>query len=260
MTEVKFQRGHQFALLISLSSLLFAGCSTQGDFGRDRPSVFRDEILPSIRNYVAESNGEPVTRFALTDKERLLRNYRRRIGRDMSFPTVESYFTSTVASMGLTKTPQPHLGEELRSYENSRKPVVEVLENAKSNPYALKSEIDEDIKIIRRVSELSQLIIAEDELRVKRLNTIQSLQQVDRDNVLVRAKENLSGIKYIQHVAKLRVKRYQRAIDVMSIADPTLKLQQVRTALSRLEIEIDQFSIQQRRPRKIRPVVLTKSV
>ncbi len=250
---------HGRALLITLSLCLLASCSTQGDFGRERTSVYKDEILPSIRNFVAESKGKPVTRFSLTEKERLLRTYHRRIGRDMSYPTVESYYTSTVASMGLTELPLPHLGEEIRSHENSRKPVVDVPENAKVNPYALKNEIEEDILLIRRVSDLSLLVIADDAVRQQRLAAMQSVRPSDRDNVSVRRQENLTQIKYIQHVAKLRVRRYRRVIEVMSIADPTLNLETVRALTINLRIEVNHFIRRQLNQQRPNPAMLLKT-
>jgi len=245
--------------LVFVSLFFFASCTTQGDFGRERPSVFKDEILPKIRNLVAESKGQPITRFALTDREKLLRTYRRRIGRDMSYPTVESYFTSTVASMGLTQEPPPHLGAEIRSYKNSRKPVVDVAKNAKANPYALKAEIEEDVVIIKRVSDLSPLIIADDELRLRRLAALQSALPSDRDNVVVRSQENRARIKYIQQVSALRIRRYNRILDVMSISDPALNLEPARASIKKLESQLDQFNRQQRGPKKLNPVILTKT-
>lgn len=266
---MKAQNGHQFCLsylrdlkrvcqvlLASISLCLFVSCSTQGDFGRDRPSVYNDEILPSIRNFLAVSKDKPVSHFALTQKERLLRTYHRRIGRDMSYPTIESYYTATVASLGLTKLPQPHLGKEIRSHENSRKPVVDVAEDAKINPYALKSEIEEDILLIRKVNKLSHQIIEDDRIRSQRLAAIKSVRQSDRDDVSVRRQENLQQIKYIQHVAKLRVKRYRRIIDVMSIADPTLDLAVDKSMVETLHIEVNHFIYQQRNRKKPHPNML----
>jgi hypothetical protein len=246
-------------VLVFVSLFFFVSCTTQGDFGRDRPSVYKDEILPKIRNLVAESKGEPITRFALTDREELLRTYRRRIGRDMSYPTVESYFTSTVASMGLTREPAPHLGAEIRSYENSRKPVVDVAKNARINPYALKAEIEEDVVIIKRASDLSRLIIADNELRLSRLAALQSAQPSDRDNVVVRNRENLARIKYIQQVGALRIRRYNRIIDVISIADPALNLEPARASVKKLESELGQFNRRPGAPKKLNPVILTKT-
>ncbi len=237
----------------------FVSCTTQGDFGRDRPSVFKDDILPKVRNLVAESKGKPITRFALTEREQLLRTYRRRIGRDMSYPTVESYFTSTVASMGLTQEPSPHLGPEIRSYENSRKPLVDVAQNAKINSYALKAEIEEDVNIIKRASDLSQLVLADNELRLNRLAALPSARQFDRDNVVVRTRENMARIKYIQQVGALRIKRYNRIIDVMSIADPALNLEPARSSLKKLESELDQFNRRRRGPKKLNPAKLIKT-
>jgi len=229
------------AILAILSMFLFVSCATKGDFGRERPSVFKDEILPSIRNFFAQSQGKPTSSFALTEKEQLLRLYYRRIGRDMTYPTVESYYTATVASVGLAEAPLPHLGEEIRSNATVVKPVVDVPENAKNNPYALIDEIAEDIVIIGRANKVSRSIIADDQLRLQRLAALRNPSRLDRDNVAVRVKENRRQIEYIRHVAKLRVQRYERVIDVMSIADPTIDLKPARSAVKNLDAEISRY-------------------
>lgn len=246
----------RYALLAVMSLSVLVSCSTQGDFGRDRPSVYNDEILPSIRNFVAESKGKPVTKFALTDDERLLRIYSRRIGRDMRYPTVESYLTSTIASMGLTEMPLPHLGHELRSHENSRKPVVDVLESAKTNRYALQAEIEEDIVLIQRMREISWRILTDDHLRSQRLAKMKTTRQSDRDNVVVRKRENRARMKYIRHVAKLRIKRYWRLIEVISIESPTRNLEPAKILLKDLKIEVNKFARQRRIPLKPNPAMM----
>lgn len=246
----------RYALLAVMSLSVLVSCSTQGDFGRDRPSVYNDEILPSIRNFVAESKGKPVTKFALTDDERLLRIYSRRIGRDMRYPTVESYYTSTIASMGLTEMPLPHLGHELRSHENSRKPVVDVLESAKTNRYALQAEIEEDIVLIQRMREISWRILTDDHLRSQRLAKMKTTRQSDRDNVVVRKRENRARMKYIRHVAKLRIKRYWRLIEVILIESPTRNLEPAKTLLKDLKIEVNKFVRQRRIPVKPNPIMM----
>lgn len=222
-------------MLAVLSLSFFTSCSTQGDFGRDEPSVLNDEIIPAIAVLFAQSRGRPITDFVLTESEELLRNHQRRIARNMKFAVFARYYTPTIES-------------------------IDVPEDAKTNPFDLRNEIEEDITIIRRVIKLGQLIHSDDELRSKRIAILTNLRQMDRDNVVIRAQDNWQSLKFIQHVARLRVMRYRQVIDVMSITDPTLNLKPVKTAVRKLEFELHHFSRLQQRHRRSKPMELIKTV
>jgi len=239
-------------MVASVSMLFLVSCTTQGDFGRDKPSVFNDEILPSIRKFAASASEEPVSNFAFTEKEQLLRTYSRRIGRD----TGSLYFISAFAPIQPDQPPSSHQENKAGPRQGVEEIVVELPENVKSNPLVLNSEIEEDLSLIRRARNLSRSIVADDQLRSRRLAAIKNSSQSDRDNVTVRARENLQKINYIRQVASVRVKRYRRAIDVMSIADPQLNLKSTRTSLKRLGIELDRFSRQRRFEKKPAPLIL----
>jgi len=239
-------------MVASVSMLFLVSCTTQGDFGRDKPSVFNDEILPSIRKFAALAKEEPVSNFAYTKKEQLLRTYSRRIGRDTASPN----FFSALAPVQPAQPPSPHQKNKAGPQQVVEEIVVELPENVKSNPLVLSSETEEDLSLIRRARNLSRSIVADDQLRSRRLVTLKNASQSDRDNVTVRARENLQEIDYIQRVARMRVKRYRRAIDGMSIADPQLNLKPARTSVKRLEIELDRFSRQRRFEKKPMPRIL----
>ncbi len=239
-------------MIASFSMLILVSCTTQGDFGRDRPSVFNDEILPSIRNFATSTGKTPVSKFALTEKEQLLRNYSRRLGRD----TTRRYFISAVAP---AQTPSSREKNKAGSGRGVEEIVVRLPESAKRNPYALNSEIEEDVALIRRTRNLSRLIVADDKSRLRRLAVMKNASQSDWDNVTVRARENLLETDYIRQVARVRIKRYRRAIDVLSITDPQLDLEPARASVKRLGAELDRFSRQRRLKKKSPPLVLYDS-
>jgi hypothetical protein len=60
-------------LVIACASAL-AGCAQTGDFGRQRPNVINDSVLPVLGMVSTYSAGEPVSHFNYTDDERTLRN------------------------------------------------------------------------------------------------------------------------------------------------------------------------------------------
>lgn len=51
-----------------------AACAQTGDFGRQRPNVINDSLLPVVGMVSTYSAGEPVSHFNYTDDERTLRN------------------------------------------------------------------------------------------------------------------------------------------------------------------------------------------
>lgn len=59
---------------LMIAALLLAACRPTGDFGRARPSVINDEILPAAGRLAATYREEPVSWFRMTDDERLLRD------------------------------------------------------------------------------------------------------------------------------------------------------------------------------------------
>ena len=240
----------QRAMFASVSMLFLVSCSTQGDFGRDRPSVFNDEILPSISKFAAYVNDEPVSNFAFTENEKLLRSYSRRINRDTGSPAFERFLRAAAAPGQPPQPSSPHQANKTNSQENTEEIIVELPENVKINPFVLNNEIEEDLRLIRRTRALSGSIVADDRLRARRLAAMKNASQSDRDNVTVRARENLQEINDIRQVTGLRIKRYKRAIDVLSIADPQLNLKPARTSVKNLEIELDRFSRQRRFEKK----------
>jgi len=244
------------AMVATFSMLFLVSCTTQGDFGRDRPSVFNDEILPSIRNFAASASETSVSNFAFTEKEQLLRTYSRRIGRDTGSSVFGGYFISAFAPAQPARPSSPHQENKAVAQQGPGEIVVALPDNAKSNPYVLSSEIDEDVSLIRRARNLSRSIVADDKSRSRRLAAMKNVSQSDRDNVTVRARENLREIDYIRQVARVRVRRYRRAIDVMSITDPQLKLKPARASVKKLEIELDRLSRQRRFEKKPAPLIL----
>ena len=239
-------------MFASVSMLFFVSCTTQGDFGRDRPSIFNDEILPSIRKFAAFATEKPVSNFAFTEKEQLLRTYSRRIDRDTASP----YFISAFAPAQPAQPSSSHQENKAGLRQGVEEISVELPGNVKNNPLLLNSEIEEDLSLIRRARNLSRAIVADDQMRSRRLATIRNASQSDRDNVTVRGRENLQEISYIQRVAAVRVRRYQRALDVLSIKDPQFNLKPARTSLGRLEIELDRFARQRRFEKKPIPLIL----
>jgi len=243
-------------MFASVSMLFLVSCTTQGDFGRDKPSVFNDEILPSIRNLVAAASEAPVSNFALTEKEQLLRNYSARIGRDTGSPISGRYAFSAFFPDKPAQPASPHRQNKTGSRQGFEEIIVELPESATSNPYALGSEIDEDASLIRRARNLFQAISADDKSRSRRLAAMKNASQSDRDNVMVRARENLREADYIRQVARMRISRYRRAIDVLSISDPQSNIKPARSSVKRLEIELERFSRQRRFEAKPAPVIL----
>jgi hypothetical protein len=61
--------------ILGLAAAVLAGCAAPtGDFGRPRPNVINDEILPKAGMIAASLREEPVSRFRLNDAEIELRN------------------------------------------------------------------------------------------------------------------------------------------------------------------------------------------
>ncbi len=59
---------------ISLLCLLATACAAPGDFGRPRPSVWNDTLLPATGSIAARLRDEPASRYGLTDDEAELRD------------------------------------------------------------------------------------------------------------------------------------------------------------------------------------------
>ena len=226
-------------MLGALCLSLAVSCAPKGDFGNDVPSVITDEFLPATRTFLTEyQKKEPVTKFPLTEDESLLRDFRRRIDRDMMYPTVESHYTFAVSSIGFVDEPIPSSGVEFRARENIIRPVVNISEDAQKSPFVLEAEITGDVRLIHRTTTVGKRILKTDELRSNRLKAMKFVTQTDRDNVAVRAHENCRWIGLIHHGAKLRIRRYHRVIDELSLSHPKFDLGPSRQALRNLRAEL----------------------
>lgn len=79
---------------LGVMTAILAGCLARpvGDFGRAKPGVLHDQVMPAIGDFAAKQRREPVSNFNLTDQERLMHDRTWRFlvaahGRDWMFNT-----------------------------------------------------------------------------------------------------------------------------------------------------------------------------
>src|SRR5690606_9169566 len=86
------------AILLLLAA---ASCARPtGDFGRAKPGVLHDEIMPAIGSVRAELAGEPVSKFKIADEEREMRD---RVWRFLVAPHANDWFYDTVVELQRTR-------------------------------------------------------------------------------------------------------------------------------------------------------------
>ncbi len=202
--------------LAGLALIALAGCSSIGDYGRLRDDLVTDDIHAWVGRDAATSVGAPISRYRLTDDERLLR--------DLAFPLIESPFDRqrwdaviheyginhffhrdvwTVNAVGY----YDELQWKCRRSENSRYNV-------------LIDDIRNDIVRLEPFLEVARRVVDADRRREAAMMNIADLSPSEVANAKARIGENSLTIAWVYHSLEARCAAYRYALEHLSVATP----------------------------------------
>jgi hypothetical protein len=196
--------------------VLIAGCVDRGDFGRPRPSVWNDTILPFAGLVAAQTRGEAVSFFIYTDAENELRD---RAWRFLMPAHERTFFQTQVSELARTRI----LPRGTRLWGDSSYFTVLRRQHVAS-PAPLFRRIGEDAAadraLIPKFITLSERVLASDDARLKLLVHVKDLDEEQVGSAVARVVENRCLMAWVHSEARGRAARYRYALERLAIEAP----------------------------------------
>lgn len=215
---------------LALATLL-GGCAN-GDYGRVRPSLVRDDIHDWIGPVALAGSKSQPSHYALTDDERQLR--------DLAYPLIEPSYArhqwySIAGEYGL-------LGYGERGSFDRTAYSNHLMDADYRSPAARYAKLDDDIRDdttrLPQFFETAARVRDIDAKRHKSLAYISGLTAQERANALARIHENAAIVALVRHSLAHRVSAYHYALERLVIATPSAQAADVEHDLDRLKARI----------------------
>jgi hypothetical protein len=229
------------ARLILPLCLVLAGCTENGDFGRPRPSVWNDMMLPAAGDFAAGQRGEPVSSFNFTDDEAELRD---RSWRFIMPAHDKLIFQRQLAE--LVRTRVRPLGERPVGRDLYHRALMHrtyhqrVLDEAIASPVSRYRRVSEDAfadsKLIPVFTGLAARVLATDRIRLRALTYVRQLDEAQVRDAAARVAENRCLIAWVRQEAADRAGAYAYALERLIIETPQRDSIEVERALAALDV------------------------
>ena len=215
-------------------ALLLAGCVTNGDFGRVKPSLVHDDIHAWMGPEVTGRIGEPASRYDLTDDERLLR--------DLAYPLIEPPYErqrwfSILNEYGLTRVSRRDWVHYDRSVYG-RKLLGDGYRSASARYAQLNEDIRNDVVRIGPFLRVANQVGDMDRKREKSLAFVPQLTADEELNALARNRENALIVAWVCRSLHARVDSFHYALERLVIATPYPAALEVERSLTLLRSHI----------------------
>jgi hypothetical protein len=209
-------RGLQAVHSIAIAALLLLGGCANGDFGRVRPSLVRDDIHDWVGQKAAREAGQQPSAAHLTDAERELR--------DLAYPLIEPPYDrgrwdAVLLEYGITRTKEiewPVYDE--RAY--GTRLLARAYRSASGRYSQLIDDIRNDIDRVGPFFVTARRVLDLDSKRVKSLNYVSNVTPQERADALRRVHENQLIVSWVQHSLQERAAGYRNALERLVIATP----------------------------------------
>lgn len=225
------------ALLTLLVPLLaLNGCARPvGDFGRAQDNVIHDEILPRVGAMAANERGEPVSRFILTDEEKLMRN---RVWRFLIAPHANDWMFDAAVELQRTRLTEPtdlsyttdryYTQLRLSDYNSTATRYVTIAEDART-----------DLKTVPGTFHAICEVMEIERRRGVALKGLYPNNDAVRKEVKAREFENANVIAWFTRALDYRYKSYDVALNRLLVETPHQEAGLSNVALNRLAIFVD---------------------
>jgi hypothetical protein len=198
-------------------ALALAGCvPPTGDFGRARPSLVHDDILPKLGKIAASQRHEPRSDLSLTDDERDLR--------DRSWVIVmpngpRPEFERALVEMRRTRILPAHWTQLDRTTYAIRL-SAEPHASATARYLRLRDDIEKDRELLPQFFALAHEVIEMDGARERTLEGLAIVSPRERENAMARVAENRMVIWWTHQAFRERADRYAYALERLMIETP----------------------------------------
>jgi hypothetical protein len=225
-------RRASIAIAAAAFSSLLAGCGSNGDFGRMRSSLVRDDTHAWMGPAAARGPVEPPWRHQLTDEERRLR--------DLAYPLIEPPYDrnkwySNLGELDLKSRPWPY--PDRAAYASRLFQTAYRSQTARYNK--LIEDIRNDVMRIDPFYSAARYVTDIDRKREQALGYVSRLTEEERINTLQRIAENRAIVRWVQGSLQERVESYRIALERLVIAAPAPVSVEAERALTLLQQRVD---------------------
>lgn len=226
-----------------LAATLAAGlgaCGPQpGDFGRPRPNVVNDEIMPAVGNVAARQRGEPVSGYSFTDSERELRQ----LGYALIMPThPRDGWNQYWAELRRTRIGDPvRFDADPRGYGHTL--MREDYRSSRSRFIRMVDDMRADRSRIEPFCAKAVEVANADRIREGAVGHIADLSAVEIRSARDRIAENRMIIQWVRHGLNQHVAAYRRALNTQLVATPDQEAVLAERELAGLEADIQRMNV-----------------
>jgi len=212
--------------------LLLGACAANGDFGRLKPGLVADDIHAWVGRDAARAVGAPISKYPLTDEERLLR--------DEAYPLIEAPFDrarwyAIVNEYGVSH----HFGyPEFRLEEYSARLMNGHYRSATARYSQLNTDIRNDVLRIPDFFMTARRVLDLDRKRAESFRYVSGLTPPEAGNANARIAENQLVVGWVQRSLVERSEAYCFALQRLVIATPAPMAVEVERSLTLLNTRI----------------------
>ena len=196
--------------------MALAGCAETGDFGRPKPSLWNDVVLPATGSLAAQARSEPVSGYIQTDDENELRH---RAWRYMMPAHERSGFDAVIANLVRTRVlPLEVQPADRTAYHRAL--LGGPLRSPASRYRRLSEDAFADAKLIAPFALIASRVIAADAVRLRSIAHVRDLDEGQIYHAAARVAENRCLIAWVRHETLVRLESYRYALEHLFIEAP----------------------------------------
>jgi hypothetical protein len=225
----------RLVILIILALSVNACARPTGDFGRAKPGIVHDEILPTIGKLRALIFEEPVSGFNWTDQEVEMHD---RAWRFLTAPHTSDWFYNVLIEWQRTRIlPRIDTSHTYDRYYNTLR--WERYRSSRVRYNRLTRDIDADIATIPGVLKAICAVVEVDRQRRLASGTLASIGPKERADMRARNHENQTYIDWFTVSARYRYESYNYALEHLLAETPHEEARRVDARLSEYAIWVE---------------------
>ncbi len=215
-THLAFYRLRAPLALVLLVTV--GGCARPtGDFGRAEPSVIHDKVMPAVGGQIARARGESVSKFNLTNDEKLLRNLGWGLIRP---PSSEDWIQGTRVELMRTRIlPEENDALKLNLYYYFLRSANYRSSDARYARVA--ADATGDAELVPPFCEVAVRVSKADDERLRALGRNDIPEDQEYFGAQARVWENRKYTEWVMLALRYRLKAYREALDKLEVETPS---------------------------------------
>ncbi|RDJ20425.1 hypothetical protein DWF00_04465 [Bosea caraganae] len=217
----------------ALALALSAAACTAGDFGRPRPGVWNDVIVPSAGLWSATARGETVSPFRMTDDEEQLRD---RAWRFVMPAHERSFFERQVSDFAHSRV-LPVEAQSSTASDYFHALTGGSYRSQASRYNRLAEDANADRLLIGPFRANAGRVVAADRVRMRAVDASPQVPPEQRDPAFARVVENEGLILWVCERVNFRIESYRYALANLVVEMPSREAIRAERSIMALEAE-----------------------